>query len=445
MSPCEVPPTAIAGEVEPTAGNYFVSAYPPFSTWSPDQLDAFENALERAPEPDTPLGLYVHVPFCVKRCPYCYYLSYADRPGDEIAAYVDGLLAEAEMYARRPALAGRLASFLYFGGGTPSLLPDARIARLLDGLRQLFGPDGLREVTFECAPQSVTAAKLETLADGGVTRVSMGVQQLDDDVLDASGRVHKVADVERAWRMIEDIGFDVVNLDLMVGMVGETERSFFDSLARIIDMGPDSVTLYQMEVPQNTPLYRELAEGTLSTSPASWDTKHDRLQEAFARLEAAGYTVRSAYAAVRDPGRHEFVYQDTQYRGADLVGLGVSSFSYVGGVHQQNLAALDRYLAAMEAPAGLPLGRAYALGDDERLVREAVLQLKLGGFDAAALERKHNVDPLVRFAEPIDTLARQGWLTVNGTDVELTRAGLVRADRLLSSFYRPEHRAVRYS
>jgi oxygen-independent coproporphyrinogen-3 oxidase len=236
----------------------------------------------------------------------------------------------------------------------------------------------------------------------------------------------------------------VVNLDLMVGMVGETERSFFDSLASIVDMGPEMVTLYQMEIPQNTPLYRELADGELPEPPISWDTKHERLERAFAHLEQAGYTVRSAYAAVRDPVRHEFVYQEEQYRGADLIGLGVSSFSYLSGVHQQNTAGLQGYLRAMRGD-GLPLGRAYALDHDERLVREAVLQLKLGGFDAATLERRHGVDPLVRFAEPIDALAQQGWLIVDGTDVELTRGGLVRADRLLSSFYRPEHRAVRYS
>jgi oxygen-independent coproporphyrinogen-3 oxidase len=348
------------------------------------------------------------------------------------------------VYARSPALQARPPAFLYFGGGTPSLLPDARISRLLGELRRLFGDDALREVTFECAPQSVTAAKLAALRDGGVTRLSMGVQQLDDAVLQASGRVHMVADVTRAWALIGEVDFDVVNLDLMVGMVGETETSFFGSLARIIDMQPQSVTLYQMEVPQNTPLYRDLEGGALPVAPASWTTKHERLEEAFARLEAAGYTVRSAYAAVRDPERHVFVYQDEQYRGADLIGLGVSSFSYLSGVHQQNLAGLEGYLGAVQR-GELPLGRAYALSTDERLVRELVLQLKLGCVDVEALQRRHGIDVVERFAAPLAALQEAGWLTVNDGAIELTRAGLVRADRLLRDFYRPEHRRVRYS
>jgi len=444
MSPCEVQPTVVSADDEPAVGNYFVSAYPPFSTWHADNLDDFRRALAAGTGRDTPLGLYVHVPFCVKRCPYCYYLSYAERSGDEIAAYVDAVLDEAQMYARSEAIAGRAPAFLYFGGGTPSLLPDARITRLLEGLRHTFGADAPLEVTYECAPQSVTRAKLETLRAGGVTRLSMGVQQLDDDVLAASGRVHMVSDVQRAWDEVSRIGFEVVNLDLMVGMVGESEQSFFSSLDRIIDMAPESVTLYQMEVPQNTPLYRELADGAIDEKPASWDTKHDRLERAFGRLEEAGYTVRSAYAAVRDPERHRFVYQDAQYHGADLIGLGVSSFSFLSGVHQQNIAALERYLETVQR-SDMPLGRAYALDANELLVRELVLQLKLGEIDAAELRVRYDIDPLERFAEPLAELQQAGWLTVDGDAIELTRAGLVRADRLLRRFYRPEHQEVRYS
>ncbi|MGD8331048.1 MAG: coproporphyrinogen-III oxidase family protein [Acidobacteriota bacterium] len=444
MSPCEVQPTVVSADDEPDVGNYFVSAYPPFSTWRADKLDDFRRALAAGAAADAPLGLYVHVPFCVKRCPYCYYLSYAERSGDEIAAYVDAVLDEARMYARSEAIVGRAPAFLYFGGGTPSLLPDARIARLLDDLRATFGADAPREVTYECAPQSVTRAKLETLRAGGVTRLSMGVQQLDDDVLQASGRVHMVQDVQRAWEEVSRIGYEVVNLDLMVGMVGETEESFFSSLDRIIEMGPESVTLYQMEVPQNTPLYRELADGAIDEKPASWDTKHDRLEGAFARLEEAGYTVRSAYAAVRDPERHRFVYQDAQYRGADLIGLGVSSFSFLSGVHQQNIAALESYLEIVQRDE-MPLGRAYALSDDELLVRELVLQLKLGEIDTGKLRTRYGIDPLERFAAPLAELQQAGWLLIDGDSIELTRAGLVRADRLLRRFYRPEHREVRYS
>jgi len=442
MCPCEVEPIT-GDDSERLDGSYFVSTYPPFSTWKREEIGRYIEALDRDPT-DTTLGYYVHVPFCVERCPYCYYLSYAGRSGNDIAAYVDALLDEATLYSRRSALTGRAPAFVYFGGGTPSLLPSRRIGSLLTGLRERLDFSEVREVTFECAPQSVTRDKLAVLRDGGVTRLSMGVQQLDDDVLAKSGRVHEVADVERAWEEITRTGFDVVNLDLMVGMVGESEASFLASLDAVIEMEPDSVTLYQLEIPLNTPLYRELAAGTAAETPASWKAKRQRSTVAFARLEEAGYTIRSAYCAVRDPEDHAFVYQDAQYRGADLIGLGVASFSYLSGVHHQNVADLGGYIEKMRS-GGLPLGRAHELSDDERLVREFVLQLKLGSVDIATLQLRHGVDAAERFATPLAELREAGWLEVEGGAVRLSREGLVRADHMLARFYLPEHQAVRYS
>ncbi len=431
---------------EPLEGSYFVSTYPPFSVWTPDQIPRYVESLSRTPDPssEVPLGLYVHVPFCVKRCPYCYFLAYAETPRDRIGAYLDALLTEAALYAASGALAGREPQFVYFGGGTPSILPAKQIQSLLTRLRALMPWDSVREVTFECAPQTVTREKLLILGDNGVTRLSLGVQQLDDEVLGQSGRVHLVEDVERAYAAIQRVGFDIANVDLMVGLVGETDASFFASLDRIIELAPDSVTMYQLEIPLNTPLYRNLADGTLAGELDSWDTKRRRLAAAFERLEACGYTVRSAYAAVRDPDRHRFVYQEEQYRGADVVGLGVASFSYVSGVHHQNISALEPYLKELEA-GRLPLGRAYALSDEERLVRELILQLKLGGVDVESLRSKFGVDVTQRFAAPLSRLVSRGHVAVEGPRLTVTREGLLRVDRFVREFYLPEHRAVRYS
>lgn len=427
---------------EPLEGNYFVAAYPPFSCWNRESVPAYRRALE-TPQREEPFGLYIHIPFCVKRCQYCYYLSYDDK-AEEIEGYLNALVKELRMYAALPLLAGRELGFVYFGGGTPSLLSDKRIRSLMAELQDVFPWTNAKEVTFECAPQTVTESKMEALREMGVTRVSMGVQSLEDEVLRKNGRVHFARDVERAWAAIQPIGFPVVNIDLMVGLVGETDASFFRSLERVIAMSPQSVTIYQLEIPLYTPLYRALRDGTLTEMPVAWSVKRARLAEAFARLEAAGYTVRSAYAAVRDPARHRFVYQDDQYRGADVLGIGVASFSYLRGVHQQNLTSLETYLASLREDR-LPLHRAYALTDEERMVREFVLQLKLGRVDAAPFRRKFGVDITERFAAPLRRLAEEGWLVFDEEGVTLTRGGLLRADHLLSEFYLPEHQVERYN
>ncbi len=431
-------PSAAAGE--PLLGSYFVSAYPPFACWSERQLGSFESRLARPPETAAGFGLYLHIPFCAERCSYCYYLAY-DGVSTVIDRYLELLARELELYAERPLLAGRLPSFVYFGGGTPSLLTPRRIRTLLAGVQRTFSWRDAREVSFECAPLSVTTAKLEALRELGVTRVSLGVQQLDDEVLRLNGRIHLAADVERAFKRIGDVGFEVVNVDLIAGLIGETDASFDASLERVMEMAPDSVTIYLLEIPHNTPLYRSIRAGTVAVPPVGWERKRARVARGFERLEAAGYTVRSAYAAVRDPERQPFLYQDEQYRGVDLLGVGASSFSYLAGVHHQNVADLSGYLRQVSDDR-LPLWRAYELSAEERLVRELVLQLKLGRVETASLRARSGIDPLERFAPVLERLVEAGYLTLEGTTIVVTRRGLLRVDRLVRELYLPPHASV---
>lgn len=424
---------------EPRLGSYFVSAYPPFSCWTAGALTGFEDRLT-VPSGGEPLGLYVHVPFCVERCDYCYYLCYDDRFA-ETDRYVNALIAETARYAALPAVRDRPIDFVYFGGGTPSTLTAGQLSRLLGGLTESLPWTEVREVTFECSPKTVTREKLEALREGGVTRLSIGAQQLDDRVLELNGRVHLTADFESAWSEAREVGFDVINVDLIAGLVGESDDTFFPSLERLLEMEPDSVTIYLLEVPHNTALSRAArSPGASVAGPAlpSWAEKRGRLERAFARLEEVGFVIRSAYCAVRDPESHAFRYQDEQYRGADVLGLGVSSFSYLDGWHQQNAADLQAYLALVEAER-LPLARAYHLEDEERSVREFVLQLKLGGVDLDGFLGKFGPDACDRFSEPLEELEKLGWLIRTPKEIRLTRQGLLRVDRLLEGFYLPRH------
>jgi oxygen-independent coproporphyrinogen-3 oxidase len=429
---------------EPATGNYFVATYPPFSCWSPVDTTPFRRSLERrAVAPHADLGLYVHIPFCVERCSYCYYLTHDNRFGD-VSSYVEALVGEVQAYRSLPAIADRSIGFVYFGGGTPSVLPLARLRTLVDALRRVAPWDAAREVTFECAPRSVTADKLSFLRDAGITRLSLGVQAMDDRVLAANGRVHAVRDIEDAWELVSRAGFAIRNIDLIVGLVQETEESFFTGLDRVMALGPESVTIYQLEIPVNTRLYRSLPSIAAADRPADWDTKHARLARAFRQLESAGYHLRSAYTAVRDPQRQPFVYQDEQYRGADVLGVGVSAFSFLGGIGQQNIATLDGYLAARRR-GDLPLWRGCVLTDEERLIREFVLQLKLGSVDREYFLDKFGCDVLDRFAAPLAEGLRCGWFGIGPRGVTVTLEGLVRIDRLLPAFYQQNHQGIRYS
>ncbi len=429
---------------EPEEGNVFVSAYPPFSCWNAEQTTHVKAVLEKDSRArrQVPLGIYCHIPFCMERCGYCYYRALSNARSATIDEYLNVLEAEARCYQEMPALSERTPRFIYFGGGTPAVMSARQIERLLSSLQSVLPWTELAEATFEVSPKTVTYDRLKVLFDAGITRISMGVQQLNDRVLQESGRVHLVADVLRAYAEIRRFSFPIVNLDLMVGMVGETRESFFGSLKQVIELAPESITLYQLEIPRNTRLSKDLRRGAVE-QPASWVTKRARLSEAFDILESSGYTVRSAYAAVRDVDHHSFLYQDLQYRGADLVGIGLASFSFVDGVHYQNVTSLHDYYAHINL-GRLPVQRAVKLSDEDRMIREFVLQLKLGQVDRRYFQKKFGVDIGAYFEVPLRRLSHAGLIEVTGDLIAPTRMGLLRVDRLLPEFYLPAHREASY-
>jgi oxygen-independent coproporphyrinogen-3 oxidase len=427
-----------------TVGNYFVANYPPFSFWRPEHAAEAHARLDRPPRPGTPLGLYVHIPFCRKRCHFCYFRVYTDKDARAIRRYIDAVVAELGMYAGRALVRGRRLDFVYFGGGTPSYLSAAQLDELFSGLRARVPWDGVREVTFEAEPGTVQPQKLEALLASGVTRLSLGVENFDPDILERNNRAHRAEEIERVYAQARALGFPQINIDLIAGMVGETDANWRACIERTLELAPDSVTIYQMEVPYNTTIYRAMQAERREQAPvADWATKRRWVGEAFAALEAHGYEVGSAYTAKRDRDTG-FLYRDGLWHGADLIGLGVASFGHLGGVHAQNLHDFEPYLDAVER-GELPLYRALVLDDDERLIREFVLQLKLGRVPLAWFRDKFGVDPRERFAAVLRLYASQGFLRIDGDQVVVSREGLLQIDRLLPAFFRSEHQDARYA
>jgi oxygen-independent coproporphyrinogen-3 oxidase len=200
-----------------------------------------------------------------------------------------------------------------------------------------------------------------------------------------------------------------------------------------------------MELPFNTTISKALRthEQPLAGDIASWPTKRRWVAEAFEALESAGYTVASGYAVVKNP-QTRFVYRDRLWQGADMVGLGVASFGHVNGVHLQNLDSFGAYCEQI-ARDELPLGRGLRPTDEERLIREFVLQMKLGRLQASYFRTKYGIDVLERFREPLAQLAADGALSVINESIQLTREGLLRVDTLLPRFFLPQHQGLRYT
>jgi oxygen-independent coproporphyrinogen-3 oxidase len=370
---------------------------------------------------------------------------YTDKNAAEVQTYLDVVAREWELYAEQRAIAGRPLNFVYFGGGTPSYISTRQLESLVARMDAVSSWRSAEEITFECEPGTLTESKLAAIRGIGVTRLSLGVENFDDRILEVNGRAHRSGEIGKAYAFARSLGFPQINIDLIAGMLGETDENWHACVMKTLDMAPDSITIYQMELPFNTTISRNLLAGAPGENPvANWSTKRRWVAEAFEALEAAGYVVGSAYTAVRDPSRTTFVYRDRLWQGADMVGLGVASFGHVSGVHMQNLDTFEEYCSSIQAGV-LPLARALRPTADERLIREFVLQMKLGSIRPSYFKRKYGVDVLERFGEPLDGLREEGLLAIGADRVALSRDGLLRVDSLLPRFFRPEHASVRYT
>jgi oxygen-independent coproporphyrinogen-3 oxidase len=439
---------APTGVAEPEVGSYFVATYPPFSVWSPEAVarDAVP-ALAAPPVPGTPLGLYLHIPFCRKRCHFCYFRVYTDKNAQEIGQYLDVLGREWEMYAAQPAIAGRPLNFVYFGGGTPSFLSTSQLQGLVDRLTAVTPWDQAEEITFECEPGTLTQHKLTAIRKMGVTRLSLGVENFDDRILEINGRAHRSPEIGTAYHFARSLQFPQINIDLIAGMLGETDENWQRNIEKTVALEPDSITIYQMELPYNTTISKDLLQktGQMTGSLAGWDTKRRWVQQAFEALERVGYHIGSAYTAVKHPATTKFIYRDRLWQGADMAGLGVASFGHVNGVHLQNKDSWESYSAAI-VNGELPLGRAYRPTPDERMRRELVLQLKKGRLDPGYFATKYQADIIDLFQGQWASLRAEGYLSqATPAGVALTRDGLLRVDSLLPRFFLSQHTNIRYT
>lgn len=426
-------------------GSYFVSNYPPFSQWQTDLVPEALSAFASEPNRDVPLGLYLHIPFCRKRCKFCYFRVYTNQNASAIEQYVESLGREIEILGQQSAVQGRLLNVVYFGGGTPSYLGSKQLLFLRDTLRRTISWDHAEEVTFECEPGTMNLEKVKTLKEIGVTRVSLGVENFNDAILEENGRAHLSPEVYRAYDWLRQIGFPQINIDLIAGMIGETDENWHRCIDEVLKLEPDNITIYQMELPFNTLISKDMREHGITSPVADWPTKRRWVSEAFDRCLSAGYQISSGNELVKCRDTDRFVYRDNLFRGTDLLAAGVSSFGHIQGVHYQNLDRIEDYQKVVGDEGRLPINRALRPTAHQRLIREFVLQMKEGHLDAESLSRKSGVDVLSEFAVPLRNQEAAGYLVVEDGEVRLTRKGLLQVDSLLPEYFEPQHRQVRYT
>ena len=376
-----------------------------------------------------PLSLYVHLPWCVRKCPYCDFNSHAGKGALPFDAYVDALVADLD--ADLPLAWGRVVHSVFFGGGTPSLFPPEAIDRFLQqaSARLRFAPDV--EITLETNPGTVEHGPFPGYRAAGVNRLSFGVQSFDDGCLQRLGRIHSSGDAERAVKAAQDAGLDNLNIDLMYALPGQTLAMALDDVERALALAPTHLSHYQLTLEPNT-VFAARPPQDLPDEDGAWD-----MQEACqARLAEAGFAQYEISAYAR-PGR-QCAHNLNYWRFGDYLGIGAGAHGKLTlGADQQ---VLRRWKVKHPTEYLAKAGTAAAIGGDEvlspqRLPFDVMLNaLRLNeGVPAALFEARTGL-PLSAIADRLAEARARGWLEPDPTWLRPTELGRRFANDVIGLF-----------
>jgi oxygen-independent coproporphyrinogen III oxidase len=383
-------------------------------------------------------GVYIHFPYCRKRCPYCDFATHAREriPHEE---YAEALLRE--LSVRAPLFAGRRAVSIYFGGGTPGLWKAECVARVLAAVKAAFDAQPDAEITLEANPGELPLEQLEALRQAGISRLSLGVQSLQPRHLVTLGRLHGAEEPREAVANARRAGFDNLSLDLMFGLMGQTVDELDRDLDGLLALEPEHLSIYNLTVEERTPFGAMRREGTLVLPDSG--VCADMFEQVRQRMESAGYQHYEVSNYAR-PGRRA-VHNTLYWNGGEYLGLGSSAHSYRrdqgAGERFATVRSVDDWFAQVPHMGGGPLPsdpglQLYERLDADALEREAMwLGLRLlDGVERGAHRDRHGADPAERHKGELDKLTREGLVEVSPDRVRLTRRGVLFADEVGARF-----------
>lgn len=356
--------------------------------------------------------IYIHIPFCLKKCIYCDFNSVANEE-NLIGPYVSALCKDMEM--RRDQVEELDA--VYIGGGTPSILKAEDIIRIMDKLRGSYSINSAAEITLEANPGTLNDSNLRALLDAGINRISIGVQSLDRKELALLGRMHDAKEALEAFYAARKEGFRNISIDLIYGIPGQDLESWERTLATVIALRPEHISTYELTPENGTVLYEKIAAGHLNLPDE--DTVVEMYYGAIDMLKANGYEHYeiSNFALPGRQCRHNLNY----WNRGEYLGIGAGAHSFLAGRRAANVADLRRYIHDMELGILPIVEETFISGRDETEETLFLGLRKIEGFDieliAAGITEK--------FKEALDELSHQGLLEISGDRIRLTRKGLI--------------------
>ena len=434
--------TSVIPETEVRRKNYeLVIFYPPAMTFEPVHPDMIFG-LQRKPsgqkkEP-VPLGVYIHIPFCTGRCGYCHYVTCIRPSKTLISRYLSSLAKELSLLTVLGVFENRPLSFIHVGGGTPTFLPNNRVGELMQRLAEVCRMENDAEVTWEASAETAAKRKLACLRENGVTRLSIGVQSFDDELLKMCKRRHDAKRAQEAIRDARTCGFNSLNIDLIFGLPTQDIAKWSASLKTACDLGVGSITVYRLRLRPET----EFAEWHRHLFPAQSEcVEMHRL--AIDIMKSAGYRhVQPNQFVLPGVADHRYVRQKWGDQ-AEFLGLGVSSYSFYNGWTFANARSLRSYFESL-AQDRLPVCLGRLMTSDQEMRKFLILGLKLLdiGVSKAIFQAKFGKALSAVFGDILVQLYELGFLIEDGETVRLSELGALFADDICVAFYSPEEKAL---
>ncbi|MBO5094983.1 MAG: oxygen-independent coproporphyrinogen III oxidase [Lachnospiraceae bacterium] len=372
------------------------------------------------------LSVYIHIPFCLRKCLYCDFLS-APAGEQERDAYVRALCgeirAEAEHYKEY------MVTTVFLGGGTPSLLSGKQLARIFDVLREHYAFSGKPEITVEMNPGTITEEKLLHYAKSGVNRVSIGLQSADNTELARLGRIHTWEEFLAGYELCREVGFRNINVDLMSALPGQTFASYLETLRKVTALRPEHISAYSLIIEEGTPFYEMYAEEGEAALPDE-ETERAMYEETKRLLGDCGYR-RYEISNYALPG-YECAHNCVYWQRGDYVGFGLGAASMTGGRRWSNVRSLSDY---MELPDGAKKTAFCTLSEDDQMEETMFLGLRMmRGVSEASFSYAFHRPLDAVYGKVIEKHCAQGLLTRENGAVRLTDRGIDVSNYVLADF-----------
>lgn len=360
------------------------------------------------------ISLYLHIPFCRRKCGYCSFVSYAGREAD-VPAYIEVLKRELKLRA-----AGKRLGTIYFGGGTPSLLSYEQWADILSTIHSLCDVDKDAEITIETNPGTVAESYLAAIRKLSINRLSLGVQSLDDAELAVLGRIHTATEVREAVHLARNAGFTNLNIDLIYGLPGQSLGHWEKTLKEVIELTPEHISLYPLTLEGDEPMCAAMERRELPSLNPDLAAEHYELAEDLLAAQGYGHYEISNWAKPGYECRHNLVY----WQGLPYIGVGAAAHSYLEGHRLANTTDLDSYLDAFRGGARTALELDEEISSELRLSEAVILGLRLSqGVNLGSIRSRFGIDLLSRYGAQVDALNGLGMLEFADNSIRLTRRG----------------------